>query len=179
MIQPNGKIESRHRVALLFRSDPTPRAGATVIVPVKDTLYSATASLTNFSIIFRIIATPYYCAGGNQEVGSESERKSGADRKLRIWNRSVEFETPSVVDKRELDQREIKAAPEPQYVQSKRAHGARAEAALGGAGLVSSRKRQRGPAFCRVAIKREYASTAAANHRRAEQLTILSVPLRD
>ena len=57
VIQPNGNIVSRHRVALIFRSDPTPRAGATVIVPVKDTLYSATASLTNFSIISGIIAT--------------------------------------------------------------------------------------------------------------------------
>ncbi len=57
VIQPNGKIESRHRVALIFRSDPTPRAGATVIVPVKDTLANATASLTNFSIISGIIAT--------------------------------------------------------------------------------------------------------------------------
>jgi polysaccharide export outer membrane protein len=57
VIQPNGKIESRHRVALLFRSDPTPRAGATIIVPVKDTLANNTATLTNFSIITGIIAT--------------------------------------------------------------------------------------------------------------------------
>jgi protein involved in polysaccharide export with SLBB domain len=57
VIQPNGKIESRHRVALLFRSDPTPRAGATIIVPVKDTLNNGTATLTNFSIITGIIAT--------------------------------------------------------------------------------------------------------------------------
>jgi protein involved in polysaccharide export with SLBB domain len=57
VIQPNGTIESRHRVALLFRSDPTPRAGATIIVPVKDTLYNATAALTTYSIISGAIAT--------------------------------------------------------------------------------------------------------------------------
>ena len=56
MIQPNGKIESRHRVALLFRSDPTPRAGATIIVPVRDTT-TVTATLQNFSIVMGIIAT--------------------------------------------------------------------------------------------------------------------------
>ena len=38
-------------------ADPTPRAGATIIVPVKDTLYNGTATLTNFSIITGIIAT--------------------------------------------------------------------------------------------------------------------------
>jgi protein involved in polysaccharide export with SLBB domain len=57
VIQPNGKIESRHRVAVLFRSDPTPRAGATVIVPVRDTLYNSTAALQNFSIVTGIVAT--------------------------------------------------------------------------------------------------------------------------
>jgi protein involved in polysaccharide export with SLBB domain len=57
VIQPNGKIESRHRVALLFRSDPTPRAGATIIVPVRDTVSNTTATLQNFSIVMGIIAT--------------------------------------------------------------------------------------------------------------------------
>ena len=56
VIQPNGKIESRHRVAFLFRSDPTPRPGATIIVPVRDTS-SVTATLQNFSIVMGIIAT--------------------------------------------------------------------------------------------------------------------------
>jgi protein involved in polysaccharide export with SLBB domain len=57
VIQPNGTIESRHRVALLFRTDPTPRAGATIIVPVRDTLYNPTATLTTYSIISGAIAT--------------------------------------------------------------------------------------------------------------------------
>jgi protein involved in polysaccharide export with SLBB domain len=57
VIQPNGKIESRHRVALLFHSDPTPRAGATIIVPVRDTTAGNTAAtLQSISIITGIIA---------------------------------------------------------------------------------------------------------------------------
>ncbi len=57
VIQPNGKIESRHRVALLFRSDPTPRPGATVIIPVRDTTAGNTAAtLQSISIITGIIA---------------------------------------------------------------------------------------------------------------------------
>ena len=58
VIQPNGKIESRHRVALLFHSDPTPRPGATIIVPVRDTLPgNNAATLQSISIITGIIAT--------------------------------------------------------------------------------------------------------------------------
>ncbi|HXD24094.1 MAG TPA: SLBB domain-containing protein, partial [Gemmatimonadaceae bacterium] len=57
VVQPNGKIESRHRVALLFRSDPTPRAGATVIVPVKDTVTNTVQTLQTISIVTGIVAT--------------------------------------------------------------------------------------------------------------------------
>ncbi len=35
VIQPNGKIESRHKLFWLIPLDPTPRAGATVVVPSK------------------------------------------------------------------------------------------------------------------------------------------------
>ncbi len=35
VIQPNGKIESRRQVLWIFRSNPTPRPGATVVVPVR------------------------------------------------------------------------------------------------------------------------------------------------
>ena len=57
VIQPNGKIESRHRVALLFHSDPTPRAGATIIVPVRDTTAGNTvATLQAVSVITGIVA---------------------------------------------------------------------------------------------------------------------------
>jgi protein involved in polysaccharide export with SLBB domain len=57
VIQPNGKIESRHRVLLLFKSDPTPRAGATVIVPVRDTTSNTAQSLQTISIVTGIVAT--------------------------------------------------------------------------------------------------------------------------
>ncbi len=57
VIQPNGKIESRHRVLLLFHTDPTPRAGATVIVPVRDTTSNSAATLQSISIVTGIIAT--------------------------------------------------------------------------------------------------------------------------
>jgi hypothetical protein len=35
VIQPNGKIESRTRLFWLITLDPTPRPGATVVVPAK------------------------------------------------------------------------------------------------------------------------------------------------
>lgn len=57
VIQPNGKIESRHRVAVLWRSDPTPRAGATVIVPVRDTLAAPGQALQTFSTVATLLAT--------------------------------------------------------------------------------------------------------------------------
>ena len=57
VIQPNGKIESRHRILWVFRADPTPRAGATVIVPVKDTTEAKGSSLQTFSIVTSMIAT--------------------------------------------------------------------------------------------------------------------------
>jgi polysaccharide biosynthesis/export protein len=57
VIQPNGKIESRHKVAFIFRSDPTPRAGATVIVPVRDTLATSAATLQTITTVTSIIAT--------------------------------------------------------------------------------------------------------------------------
>ena len=55
VLQPNGKIESRHRI-LGIRVDPTPRAGATVIVPVKDTTEAKGTALQTFSIVTQMIA---------------------------------------------------------------------------------------------------------------------------
>ena len=57
VIQPNGKIESRHRVALLWRFDPTPRAGATVVVPVRDTLAVSGQTLQTFTTVATLLAT--------------------------------------------------------------------------------------------------------------------------
>jgi protein involved in polysaccharide export with SLBB domain len=61
VVQPNGKIESRHRVALLFRSDPTPRAGATIIVPVRDTLSNGPSmqTIATFTGIITALLTAY------------------------------------------------------------------------------------------------------------------------
>lgn len=35
VVQPNGKIESRRKILWVFTNDPTPRAGATVVVPAQ------------------------------------------------------------------------------------------------------------------------------------------------
>jgi hypothetical protein len=57
VIQPNGKIESRHRVALLWHSDPTPRPGATIIMPARDTLAPPGQALQTFSVVTTLLAT--------------------------------------------------------------------------------------------------------------------------
>lgn len=57
VVQPNGKIESRHRIIGIFRADPTPRAGASIIVPVKDTTEVKGSQLQTFSIIAQLVAT--------------------------------------------------------------------------------------------------------------------------
>ena len=36
VVQPNGKVESRHHILGFIRIDPTPRPGATVVVPAED-----------------------------------------------------------------------------------------------------------------------------------------------
>ncbi|MEP6779783.1 MAG: SLBB domain-containing protein, partial [Gemmatimonadaceae bacterium] len=40
VVQPNGKVESRHHLLGFITLDPTPRAGATVVVPAEDTVDS-------------------------------------------------------------------------------------------------------------------------------------------
>ncbi len=57
VVQPNGKIESRHRILVLFHSDPTPRAGATVVVPVRDTLAVPGQTLQVFATVTSVLAT--------------------------------------------------------------------------------------------------------------------------
>ncbi len=57
VIQPNGKIEARRRVLLLFRFDPTPRAGSTVVVPVRSTEDRRSERLATVSIIAQTIAS--------------------------------------------------------------------------------------------------------------------------
>ena len=36
VVQPNGKVESRHHILGFIKIDPTPRPGATVVVPAED-----------------------------------------------------------------------------------------------------------------------------------------------
>jgi len=56
VIQPNGKIEAR-RSFFFFSIDPTPRPGATVIIPVRDTTNSSAAALLGtISTISSVVA---------------------------------------------------------------------------------------------------------------------------
>jgi protein involved in polysaccharide export with SLBB domain len=55
--QPNGKIESRSKVLWLFRNDPTPRAGAVVYVPARDSTEVKGTTLQTFSIVAQLVAT--------------------------------------------------------------------------------------------------------------------------
>jgi hypothetical protein len=57
VIQPNGKIESRHRIAFFWHSDPTPRPGATIIMPARDTLAPPGQALQTFTIVTSLLAT--------------------------------------------------------------------------------------------------------------------------
>ncbi len=57
VIQPNGKIESRRRVLLLFANDPEPQAGATVIVPERSPDDRRSERLAMVSIIAQTIAS--------------------------------------------------------------------------------------------------------------------------
>jgi len=55
VIQPSGKIEAR-RSLWFFSLDPTPRPGATVIVPPRDTSNTGAAALATITTITQIIA---------------------------------------------------------------------------------------------------------------------------
>lgn len=56
VVQPNGKIESR-RHFWFWNFDPTPRPGATVTVPARDSTNTAAATLQTFSTLTQILAT--------------------------------------------------------------------------------------------------------------------------
>jgi hypothetical protein len=53
VIQPNGKIEARRRLFWLISLDPTPREGATVVVPVEE---ERTQSVQRVAATVQIIA---------------------------------------------------------------------------------------------------------------------------
>jgi len=56
VIQPNGKIEARERVLLVFVRNPTPRAGATVVVPQKEERVSSSERIATVALIAQTIA---------------------------------------------------------------------------------------------------------------------------
>jgi protein involved in polysaccharide export with SLBB domain len=56
VVQPNGKIEIR-RHFWFWNFDPTPRPGATVTVPARDSTNTAAATLQTFSTLTQILAT--------------------------------------------------------------------------------------------------------------------------
>ena len=57
VIQPNGKIESRTRLFWLITLDPTPRPGATVVVPAKGERTGSSSVLQTLSLVAQTMAT--------------------------------------------------------------------------------------------------------------------------
>lgn len=57
VIQPNGKIESVRRVLWVFRAQPEPRAGATVVVPVKPVEDNRAERTATLAIIAQTLAS--------------------------------------------------------------------------------------------------------------------------
>ncbi len=57
VIQPNGKIESRERVLLVFVRNPTPRAGATVVVPERETAQNGADRATVIAVVAQSLAS--------------------------------------------------------------------------------------------------------------------------
>lgn len=57
VLQPNGKVESRRRLLWSINLDPTPRAGATVIVPQRDTTSHWSNTITSVSTFAQLIAS--------------------------------------------------------------------------------------------------------------------------
>lgn len=57
VIQPNGKIEARERVLWVFVNNPTPRAGATVVVPQREERASSSERAAAVAMIAQTIAS--------------------------------------------------------------------------------------------------------------------------
>lgn len=57
VIQPNGKIESRRTWLGFIRVDPTPRPGATVVVPERGEVVPATNTLANIAVVTQLLAS--------------------------------------------------------------------------------------------------------------------------
>ena len=56
VIQPNGKIESRRRLLGIFLNDPSPRAGATVVVPARGEATQGGSALASLAVVTQILA---------------------------------------------------------------------------------------------------------------------------
>ena len=57
VIQPNGKIESRRRVLWIIVLDPTPRPGATVVVPERGEIAPGSITFNNLAIVTQLLAS--------------------------------------------------------------------------------------------------------------------------
>lgn len=57
VVQPNGKVESRHRLLWTITLDPTPRAGSTVVVPVRDTSATSGNVMASVSTFAQLVTS--------------------------------------------------------------------------------------------------------------------------
>lgn len=57
VIQPSGKIQSRRRVLGFITLDPTPRPGATVVVPDRGEVLPQSNALANISVVTQLLAS--------------------------------------------------------------------------------------------------------------------------
>ena len=57
VIQPNGKIETKRRIAFVIPITPTPRAGATVVVPVRSTDSRVQERLATAQLLSQLVAS--------------------------------------------------------------------------------------------------------------------------
>ena len=57
VVQPNGKVESRRRLLWTINLDPTPRAGSTVVVPMRDTSATSGNVMASVSTFAQLVAS--------------------------------------------------------------------------------------------------------------------------
>jgi hypothetical protein len=57
VIQPNGKIEARRKVLWIIAINPTPRPGATVVVPAKIDQASVQDRIATIAVIAQTLAS--------------------------------------------------------------------------------------------------------------------------
>jgi protein involved in polysaccharide export with SLBB domain len=57
VVQPNGKVESRRHLLWVIKLDPTPRAGSTVVVPMRDTTTTSANVMASVSTFAQLVAS--------------------------------------------------------------------------------------------------------------------------